>query len=93
MRFRVCIVCPGKFHIIPHDANETFGEGPAFGPRGGPGGPGGFVGRGPGEPGPIAGTNLDPLGALEAPLRAKLLAVPELREMYMSYVRARQGLD
>ena len=87
----------GKFHIIPHDANETFGEGPAFGPRGGPGGPGGFGGpgggpggfggRGPGGPGPIAGTNLDPLGALDAPLRAKLLAVPELREKYMSYVR------
>ena len=86
----------GKFHIIPHDANETFGEGAAFGPRGGPGGPGGFgarggpggfVGRGPGGPGPIAGTNLDPRGALDAPLRAKLLAVPELREKYMSYVR------
>jgi hypothetical protein len=45
----------GKFHIIPHDANETFqvaGMGP-----GGPGGPGfrggfGFGGRGPGGGGP-----------------------------------------
>lgn len=33
------------------------------------------------------GTSLDPLGALNAPLRAKLLGVPELREKYMSYVR------
>jgi hypothetical protein len=65
----------GKFHVIPHDANETFGEGLGFGPRGGPGGPGG------------GGTSLDPLGAMNAPLRAKLLAVPELREKYMGYVR------
>jgi hypothetical protein len=45
----------GKFHIIPHDMNETFqaGGGPGMG---GPGGPGGFggrfrgpEGRGPGE--------------------------------------------
>ena len=80
----------GKFHIIPHDANETFGDGPGFGPRGGPGGPGGpefFGGRGPGGPGPMGGTNLDPLGAMNAPLRAKLIAVPELREKYMGYVR------
>jgi len=67
----------GKFHIIPHDANETFAAGPAFGPRGGP--------RGAGPMG--GGTSLDPLAALDAPLRAKLLAVPELREKYMGYVR------
>ena len=78
----------GKFHIIPHDANETFGEGPAFGPRGGPGGAGGFGGpRGPRWTGPCRRDEPDPLGALDAPLRAKLLAVPELREKYMSYVR------
>lgn len=88
----------GKFHIIPHDANETFGEGMGFGPPGGPGGPGGFGpggpggpggfgGRGPGGPMGGGGTNLDPLGALNGPLRAKLLAVPELRENYMGYVR------
>ena len=35
----------------------------------------------------MGGTNLDPLGALDAPLRAKLLAVPELREKYLGYVR------
>lgn len=39
----------GKFHLIPHDDNETFSlpGGPGFG--GGPGGPGGF--GGPGGPG------------------------------------------
>jgi spore coat protein CotH len=51
----------GKFHVIPHDINETFrtGGGPMFGPPGGPGGrgpggPGGPVGRGgpPGGRGP-----------------------------------------
>ena len=50
----------GVFHIIPHDANETFapGGGPGFGgggrrggPGGGPGGPGG----GPGGPGGFGG--------------------------------------
>lgn len=44
----------GKFHIIPHDANETFqaGMGPGMGGPGGPGGPGmGGPGRG-GPPGP-----------------------------------------
>ena len=35
----------GKFHLIPHDANETFG------PPEGPGGGGGFGGRGPRGPG------------------------------------------
>lgn len=45
----------GKFHIIPHDANETFqpGMGPGMGgPPGMRGGPGGFFGggRGPGGP-------------------------------------------
>ncbi len=39
----------GKFHIIPHDMNETFHAG--MGP-GGPGGPGGFGGGGRGGRGP-----------------------------------------
>ncbi len=40
----------GKFHVIPHDTNETFGPAMMFGPGGfGPGGPGrGGFGRGPG---------------------------------------------
>ncbi len=41
----------GKFHIIPHDANETFGNAMMMG-FGGPGGRGGRGGgRGPGGPG------------------------------------------
>lgn len=42
----------GKFHVIPHDINETFSSGGGGGGRGGrPGGPGG----GPGGPGPGRG--------------------------------------
>jgi spore coat protein CotH len=68
----------GRFHLVPHDTNETFARpgGPGFG--GGPGGPGGG-GRGgnrmmggpggPGGPGmmmggsPVDGVKLDPLVA------------------------------
>jgi hypothetical protein len=77
----------GRFHVIPYDANETFslGEGP-----GGPGGPRG-PGRIRGPRGPSGGgVKLDPLGSAEddsKPLLAKLLAVPALRERYLSYVR------
>jgi spore coat protein CotH len=45
----------GRFHVLPHDANETFGPGGGGGMRGpvGPGGPSGAGGpggqRGPGE--------------------------------------------
>jgi hypothetical protein len=53
----------------------------------GPGGPGGFPGRGGfGQGGP----ELDPLVGLNdnsKPLRSKLLAVPALRAQYLSYVR------
>ncbi len=93
----------GVFHIFPHDANETFGPsggrggmggpmgppppGAQFGPpgdqgRGGRGGPGGMMMGG--------GATLDPLIGLNdttKPLRSKLLAVPALRERYMTYVR------
>lgn len=56
----------GKFHVIPHDMNETFhqagGPGGPGGPRGprrfGPGGPGGF-----GPAGPGAGPGNRPMGA------------------------------
>ena len=42
----------GRFHLIPHDANETYGPGRAGGPPrgGGPGGPGG-----PPPPGGVQG--------------------------------------
>jgi spore coat protein CotH len=88
----------GKFHILPHDTNETFAVGGGFGgPRGGgPPGPPDFFGnrggRGPGGPGGPGGggPELDPLVGLNdsgKPLRSKLLAVPALRERYMKYVR------
>jgi len=89
----------GVFHIMPHDANETFGPGGGRGmgapggPGGGPGGmrgggmaPGGMRMGGPGMGGP----ELDPLIGLAdntKPLRSKLLAVPGLRAKYLGYVR------
>ena len=102
----------GIFHLLPHDANETFsspGGGPGGGGRGGfrggpggrggfqggPGGPGGRggFGRGP-EAGPADGGNesrqLDPLinvGDDSKALASRLLAVPELRQKYLSYVK------
>jgi CotH protein len=101
----------GKFHVIPHDVNEALAEeggGRGGPPRGGPPGggppgggpPGGF--RGPGGRGRGmmmgGGVDLDPLIGLDdpsKPLRSKLLAVPALRERYMSYVReiAEKWLD
>lgn len=108
-----------KFHIIPHDANETFQ--PAMGPGiGGPGmGRGGFGGggrgqrpQGEGEPGGgqqresgrgrgpggggfgggmgSGGVMLDPLVGMNdasKPLRSKLLAVPKLKQRYLSFVK------
>ena len=81
----------GKFHIIPHDANETFSL---------PGGPGFGGGRGGRTltAQPASGIELDPLVGLNdasKPLRAKLLAVPALRARYLAYVRdiAERWLD
>ncbi len=84
----------GRFHLVPHDANETFRV-PGVGGRGGAGGRGprgGFRGRGGrgGRVGPRATIDLDPLVGLDdagKPLRSKLLAVPALRERYLGYVR------
>jgi spore coat protein CotH len=93
----------GRFHVLPHDANETFGPGRGMGPgigmppgspgrRGGPelGMPG--FGPGPGRGGfGRGGAELDPLVGLDdatKPLRSKLLAVPALRARYLTYVRA-----
>jgi hypothetical protein len=92
----------GKFHVVPHDANETFAM-----RAGGPGGPGGMRRGGPGgqqggqqggqgsPPGPggmsrQSGIELDPLVGLDdarKPLRSKLLKVPELRARYLSFVK------
>ena len=62
----------GRFHLIPHDANETFhteATGPGFGGRTG-------------------GVTLDPLTGLDdpsKPLRSRLLAVPALRQRYLDW--------
>ena len=61
----------GKFHIIPHDANETFSA-----PQG-PGARGGGV-----QLDPLSGQ--DEAGK---PLLSKLLAVPALKAKYLGYVR------
>ena len=65
----------GRFHLIPHDVNETFHTESR--------GPGGFGGR-------EGGVTLDPLTGLNdpsKPLRSRLLAVPALRERYLDYVQ------
>jgi hypothetical protein len=72
-------------------AGARRGRGGAGGPNGpggfrGPGGRGGGLGRGPGG----GGVDLDPLvleNDTSRPLASKLLAVPELRARYLSYVR------
>ncbi len=61
----------GKFHFIPHDANETFSA-----PQG-PNARGGGI-----ELNPMAGAD-EPA----KPLLNKLLAVPSLKERYLGYVR------
>lgn len=65
----------GQFHIIPHDANETFRapEGPGFG----------------GDR--IQGVELDPFFGSESPekpLISRLLAAPGLRQKYLAHVQA-----
>lgn len=91
----------GRFHVTPHDANETISAGRGGGP-GRPGGPG-RAGR-PGGPPPAGrgrgvgqgsgGTSLDPLVAADdptKPLLSKLLAVPALRARYLALVREIAG--
>jgi hypothetical protein len=71
----------GRFHLLPHDANETFR------PAGGPGFGGGPRGGGRGR---ADGLTLDPLAGADDPdklLLHKLLAVPAWRERYLGYVR------
>ena len=63
----------GRFHVLPYDFNE------ALGVQGG-GRRGGYA----------SGPTLDPLAGvddLSKPLRARLLAVPALRQRYLAYVR------
>jgi hypothetical protein len=61
----------GKFHIIPHDANETFAA-----PQG-PGARGGGV-----ELHPMTGAKDE-----SKPLFSKLMEVPALKQRYLGYVR------
>lgn len=113
----------GRFHLIPHDANESFIVGREAGAPGGRGGPPDAAGARGGPPpagappagAPPAGAgggrrgaggggggrggfgfmmsgnaSLDPLVGLTdttKALRSRLLAVPALREKYLSYVR------
>ena len=70
----------GRFHILPHDSNETFYL---------PGGPGFGGGRGGGEGG-IQGVELPPTQGIDnpdRPLIGKLLAVPALKARYLAIVR------
>ena len=86
----------GQFHVVPHDVNEALTDDGVPGGgrgRGGRGNGGRGAGRGAGRGfGMLAlvGTDLDPLVGLDdasKPLRSKLLAVPALRERYLTYVR------
>lgn len=85
--FDLCEDGQGRFHVIPHDANETFTR------SGGMGFPGmGWrSGRSERDAAPKAsGVELDPLVAAEdanKPLLSKLLAVPALRTRYLGYVQ------
>ncbi len=79
--YNIVLDAKRKFHIIPHDANETFGAammmgfpgrrpgGPGGGPPGGPGAPGGGGrpggGAGPGRGPGGGGVELDPLIGLD----------------------------
>ena len=92
----------GKFHIIPHDMNESFREMRRGGPggrRGGPplggfgrpsqGGPPNRAGGPPPQVGTGSGFELDPLTSMtdRFPLRSKLLAIPELQQKYLAKLK------
>ena len=92
----------GKFHVIPHDMNETLrgarGRSGGFRGRRGGGRPGDFPGGFPGPGGGPGGVDLDPLVAVDnprMPLRSKVLAVPALRQRYLHHLRtiAETSLD
>lgn len=92
----------GRFHVVPHDVNESlmeegFGRGGNRPPGAPPGPPPGVMPRPPAgvPPMPMGGMaaakpTLDPLYGVDdprMPLRSKLLAVPALRAKYLRYVR------
>ena len=98
----------GKFHITPHDMNESFREPHKLGRSGGPPGSeilkrifgprpgaGGDEARGSASKKPYS---LDPLVGLTQtrfPLRSKLLKNPKFKTLYLQYLReiAREPLD
>ena len=63
----------GRFHVLPHDANEVFSSGGGPGMRGGSGG--------------VTLDPLSGIDDSVKPLRSRLLAVPALRTRYLAYVR------
>jgi hypothetical protein len=75
----------GRFHLVPHDVNETLREPemmPGLGGRG--------RGFGPGGPGQVS-ADLDPFAGSDdpnKPLLNRLLAVPTLRARYLAYMRS-----
>jgi hypothetical protein len=94
----------GRFHLLPHDANETFAPPHLVGPRGPrrrpPAGATDLAGSSPVPPAPPApaGVGLDPLAGSDDPRRpllSRMLAVPALRARYLGYVHtiARDVLD
>jgi spore coat protein CotH len=67
----------GRFHVVPHDMNESFGPAGGFGFGFGGGGGGG-------------GVRLDPLTAgmdSRKPLRTRLLGSPALKKQYLEMIR------
>lgn len=72
----------GRFHMVPHDANETLREPEMMGR--------GFRGFGGGGEGGGRSLDLDPFTGADDPNKAllnKLLAVPALRARYLAYLR------
>jgi len=73
--YYICQDEDGRFHAVPHDANETFRPVERFG--------GGWAGG-------SGGINLDPFTGANNQYKSllyRLLAVPSLRERYLGYIR------
>ncbi|MCR4415851.1 MAG: hypothetical protein NUV77_25840, partial [Thermoguttaceae bacterium] len=92
----------GRFHLIPHDSNETFRFHGGFGPPGGMRGPGGPQGpggpRGPDGPGDSTGpagrnrqpgqspAGLDPLAGIDSPVRPLVRRLLSNRHLRARYL-------
>ena len=104
--YSIYLDAEGKFHLAPHDMNESFsaaGMGPGFGGPGGRrgfgrGGPGGAPNNAAGQGGNQNPFSLDPFIGLDnsdRPLRSRLLQVPHYRQRYIELLRqiAQEDLD